>query len=61
MQNKPMDPQVDAHDPQVAGVAEAIAELEAGLSVPLKDVEAWIDSWDTPNELPMPRPRRHSP
>ena len=23
--------------------------------IPLEDVEAWVDSWDTPDELPMPR------
>ena len=47
-----------AGDRDVAGVKEGLAELDAGQSVPLADVEAWIDSWGTPNERPMPQARR---
>jgi predicted transcriptional regulator len=45
-------------DPDVASVEEAIAETEAGLYVPAEDVDAWMDSWGTPDELPMPQPKR---
>lgn len=48
----------DDRDPEVVGVEQGLAELNAGLSVPLEDVDAWIDSWGTANELPMPQPRR---
>ena len=30
------------------------AETEAGLGVPLDDIERWVESWDTPAERPMP-------
>jgi predicted transcriptional regulator len=30
----------------------------SGLGVPFEDVEAWIRSWGTPNELPPPKPRK---
>ena len=26
--------------------------------IPLEDVERWVESWDTDNELPPPEPRR---
>lgn len=48
----------DDEDPEVAGVEEAIAEVDAGFYVPSEEVDAWIDSWGTPNEIPMPQPRR---
>ncbi len=46
--------------------AEALAEdarrLEQfekdRLAVPLDEVKAWVESWDTPNELPPPTPRK---
>lgn len=49
--DRPMKP---GADPEVGGVERGLAQLNAGLSVPLEAVKAWIDSWDTPNELPMP-------
>jgi predicted transcriptional regulator len=42
---------------QRAALAEARAELAAGLAVPGDEVDAWIDSWGTENELPTPTPR----
>lgn len=35
----------------------ARAQAAAGLTVAAAEVDAWIDSWGTPDELPMPRPR----
>jgi predicted transcriptional regulator len=37
---------------------QARAETEAGVGVPIEEVEAWVESWDTPNETPMPKARK---
>jgi predicted transcriptional regulator len=37
---------------------EALADVEAGRTVPHEKVVAWIDSLGTKNPLPMPRPKR---
>jgi hypothetical protein len=29
-----------------------------GMAIPLEDVEAWVNSWGTSRELPMPKPRK---
>ena len=39
-------------------IAEARAELDAGLFVDAAEVDAWIDSIGTDRELPTP-PARH--
>jgi predicted transcriptional regulator len=39
-------------------LAEARAEIAAGLSVDAAEVDAWIDSLGTGHELPVPYPRR---
>jgi predicted transcriptional regulator len=39
-------------------IAEARAELDAGLFVDSADLDAWIDSIGTGQELPMPPTRR---
>jgi hypothetical protein len=39
-------------------IAEARAQLEADFYVDATDVDAWIDSLDTDNELPPPLTRR---
>ena len=39
-------------------LAEARAQLDAGCYVDATDVDAWIDSLDTDNELPPPPIRR---
>jgi hypothetical protein len=36
-------------------IAEARAELDAGLYVDAAEVDAWIDSIGTEHELPLPR------
>jgi predicted transcriptional regulator len=43
---------------EAAMIAEADAELEAGLFIDSADVDAWIDSIGTDHELPVPSPRR---
>jgi predicted transcriptional regulator len=45
-------------DERKAGIRSALAEIKDGQTVPAEDVEAWIESWDKPEELPMPEPRR---
>ncbi len=39
-------------------IAEARAELDAGLFVGAAEVDAWIDSIGTDHELPLPATRR---
>jgi hypothetical protein len=39
-------------------IAEAREQLDAGFYVDAPDVDAWIDSLDTDNELPIPPTRR---
>ncbi len=39
-------------------IAEADAEIEAGLYVDAADVDAWVDSLGTDHELPPPSVRR---
>jgi predicted transcriptional regulator len=39
-------------------IAEARASAAAGRVVSLEAVEAWVDSWDTDHEMPMPRSAR---
>ncbi len=44
---------------EAEGIAEARAELDAGLYVDIADVRAWVDSLRTDTPLPLP-PIRHS-
>ena len=46
---------VALQDWQVKAIEEAIAEADAGAPrIPHEAVMAWLDSWDTPDELPPP-------
>ncbi len=36
----------------------AEAQTAAGFGVPVEEVVAWVLSWDTPEELPMPIARK---
>lgn len=36
--------------------AEAIAAYRAGRVIPHAKVAEWLDSWETANELPCPKP-----
>jgi hypothetical protein len=39
--------------------ARRLAEFErTRIGVPWHEVEAWLKSWGTPNELPAPQPRK---
>ena len=39
---------------QAAAVADGLASLDAGRSVPYEDVRRWLLSWGTDKELPPP-------
>ena len=39
---------------QLAAIDEGIRAADAGKVVAHEDVVAWVKSWDTPNELPVP-------
>ncbi|HEX4113365.1 MAG TPA: hypothetical protein VH020_12590, partial [Stellaceae bacterium] len=44
---------------KVALVREALDQVKKGQTIPSEEIEAWIESWDTPNELPTPTPHKH--
>jgi hypothetical protein len=43
---------------EAEGIAEARAELDAGLYVDADEIDAWIESIGTDHELPPPPTRR---
>ena len=45
---------VELEERQIAGIKKAMASLDRGLSVTHQDVEAWIASLNTDDELPIP-------
>ena len=45
---------VELEERQIAGIKKAMASLDRGLGVIHQDVEAWIVSLDTDDELPIP-------
>ncbi len=50
---------VDWNDPEIdpafrAAVMEGIADADAGRTIPWETVKAWVLSWGTDHELPMP-------
>ena len=55
-----LDSVIDVYDPD--NLEEDLRRLEeferTGLAVPGDEVNAWIDSWGTPNELPRPQPHK---
>jgi predicted transcriptional regulator len=49
---------VDLHERQVAHIRRAMREAREAGTVPDEEVEAWMLSWGTDNELPMPTMKR---
>jgi predicted transcriptional regulator len=43
---------------KAALVREALDQVTGGHTVPSEEVEAWIESWDTADEQPKPKPRK---
>lgn len=37
---------------------ESTDETDAGVGIPIEDIERWVESWDTDTELPMPKARK---
>ena len=46
---------VDLQSWHLAAIDEGIQEADAGKLILHDDVIAWIESWGTPDELPMPK------
>jgi predicted transcriptional regulator len=40
---------------QIAHIKEGIEQLDRGEFIPHEEVDAWLESWGTSNELPPPR------
>jgi predicted transcriptional regulator len=54
-----LDSVVDIDGPDVEEDVRRLREFErTGMAVPSADVDAWVDSWGTSNELPRPEPRK---
>ena len=41
-----------------AAIAQARREIDREGGIPIEEIEAWVNSWGTKNELPMPEPRK---
>ena len=54
----PNRPATGSPSPEAELDRQARAETDAGTGVPIDEVETWVRSWDTPQELPMPKARR---
>jgi predicted transcriptional regulator len=46
---------VELEERQIEGIKQALASVDRGLGVAHDDVEAWVASWDTDDELPTPK------
>lgn len=46
---------IDLEERQIEGIKKALSSIDRGLGVAQGDVESWIASWDTDNELPTPK------
>ncbi len=46
---------LDLYDWQIEAIREGIADVDAGRVVDHEAVAAWLESWGTENELPVPR------
>ena len=54
-----LDSVVDLDGPDIAEDRRRLDEFNrTRLAVPLDEVKAWIASWDTPDELARPQPRK---
>jgi RHH-type transcriptional regulator, rel operon repressor / antitoxin RelB len=48
---------LDINEWQVAGIKAAIESADRGEFIPHDQVKAWVNSWDSDNELPIPAKR----
>ena len=42
---------------EAARIEEALTSIRDEGTISHEKVQAWVDSWDTPGELPQPQPR----
>ncbi len=47
---------LDAKAAKRNAIEEAVLEADKGVFISEETMNAWIDSWDTDSELPMPEP-----
>ena len=40
---------------QIARIREAMAGMDRGEGIPHEEVKRWVASWNTSNDVPMPR------
>ena len=45
---------VDLEERQIAGIKKALDSIDRGRGAAHDEVEAWVESWDTDDELPAP-------
>ncbi|MDG5497201.1 hypothetical protein [Niveispirillum sp. BGYR6] len=58
IQNRPLQPApIKATPDLLAAVSAADAEMAMVGSIALEDVKAWVESWDTVAEKPLPQAR----
>ena len=43
---------------KLRAIREARESIEKDGTIPFEEIEAWVNSWGTPNELPPPQPRK---
>jgi predicted transcriptional regulator len=54
-----LDSVVDVEGPDVAEDLRRLDDfLATGEAIPSDEIKAWVASWDTPDELPPPAPRK---
>jgi predicted transcriptional regulator len=54
-----LDSVIDVDGPDIEEDLRRLEEFDrTGLAVPGDEVNAWVDSWGTTNELPPPQPRK---
>lgn len=41
-----------------AKTERALEHARQGIGIPLEEIEAWVESWDTEDELPRPQARK---
>jgi predicted transcriptional regulator len=53
---KAIEDYLNARDHKRKALEEALAEVDKGVFISEKAMDAWINSWETANELPPPKP-----
>ncbi len=43
---------------EAQAIEEALESADRDGTIPLDEVVAWVESWNTPDELPPPEPRK---